>query len=340
MILIDAVFVNNGGGKILLDQLIEEIKLRNINAQFLLDNRLINTYNHSDFKIPPIFLKANLYARYSFYKNLSESINVVFCFGNIPPPIRLNVHSYTYLHNVLYLESKSYLNFKNKISFILKKIYFNFKIANTTFWIVQTNEVKLQLALKKKILKEIIHVIPFFKTNKIKNSLFNNKNNLITYLYVSSGENYKNHLRLFYAFEQFSINKNVKLIVTITNNYKNLLKKISELQIKNIPIENIGFIDSKQLQIVYQKSNYFIFPSLFESFGLGLIEATNANLAVIASNREYVFEVIEPSSVFDPLNVFSIFSVLENSYNEMLPKSILKIENKIDNLLEILQSYI
>ena len=87
--------------------------------------------------------------------------------------------------------------------------------------------------------------------------------------------------------------KNVQLIVTLPIFYKSLLKIINRLKKKNIKIINVGFINKLELDKIYSKSDIFIFPSLFESFGLGLIEAVNAKLDVISSNYEYVFDVID-----------------------------------------------
>jgi glycosyltransferase involved in cell wall biosynthesis len=82
-----------------------------------------------------------------------------------------------------------------------------------------------------------------------------------------------------------------------------------------------------------------IFPSLFESFGLGLVEAVQYKLPVISSNLDYVFEVIEPSLIFDPFDVQSISNALEYSITLNLKPSIIKIENKLNNLLEIFKNH-
>ncbi len=45
MILIDAIYINNGGGKILLDYLIEELEKKDIEVHYLLDRRIKKGYN-------------------------------------------------------------------------------------------------------------------------------------------------------------------------------------------------------------------------------------------------------------------------------------------------------
>ena len=49
-----------------------------------------------------------------------------------------------------------------------------------------------------------------------------------------------------------------------------------------------------------------IHPSVFESFGLVLIEARQAGLDVIAPETDYVRDVVKPIETFDPLSQKSI----------------------------------
>ena len=51
---------------------------------------------------------------------------------------------------------------------------------------------------------------------------------------------------------------------------------------------------------IYKISDFLIFPSLNESLGLPLIEASLHKLPIIASNLDYVYEVCEPNLTFDP----------------------------------------
>ena len=49
-----------------------------------------------------------------------------------------------------------------------------------------------------------------------------------------------------------------------------------------------------------------IYPSLFESFGLPLVEAQSFGLPVLAAERDYVRDVITPAESFDPESAVSI----------------------------------
>jgi len=343
MILIDCLYVNNGGGKVLLDLLVENINSSSLNVQFLFDKRVMYKDLPKKFKNNPVFLTPVIKERLRFYKKNRNLYSLVFCFGNVPPPIKLSVPTYTYLHNVLYLEKIAYENPLITIRNFLKKLYIRLHAKNTQFWIVQTELLKQKLSLKWGIPTFSILTIPFFSTNFIdclsRPSDKALSNHSLIFLYVSNGYKHKNHLRLFSAFERFSIiNRNAILQVTVSDEFEDLHAKITELNSRGVSIINLGILNKNELQRIYSRADIVLFPSLFESFGLGLIEAVQFGLPVIAANRDYVFEVIEPSAVFDPLSVISIAEALEKCNHKMLSPSILKVNNKISEILQIFKS--
>ena len=77
-----------------------------------------------------------------------------------------------------------------------------------------------------------------------------------------------------------------------------------------------------------------IYPSLNESFGLPLIEATLNGCKVIASDCRFVKEVMKPSLVFNPLNENDIAQKIFFSLNQNLKFSKLIINNKISTFVK------
>ena len=95
MILLDAMYINNSGGKILLDYLIEQLEIRNCSVYYLLDDRIKG--NHSEImKNRVTYLKASIIKRHIFYRENKELFSKVLCFGNLPPFSRLNIEVYTF----------------------------------------------------------------------------------------------------------------------------------------------------------------------------------------------------------------------------------------------------
>ena len=69
---------------------------------------------------------------------------------------------------------------------------------------------------------------------------------------------------------------------------------------------NLGKVPSADIPALYKSSSALIFPSKVESFGLPLIEATQMGLPVLASELDYVRDVIEPVETFNPESPVSI----------------------------------
>src|SRR5690606_25097053 len=109
--------------------------------------------------------------------------------------------------------------------------------------------------------------------------------------------------------------------------------KISE----GYPIENLGFIHREDLYQHYQASEYLIFPSLAESYGLGIIEAIENGCKVIGADLPYMHEICQPSLVFNPEDMESIYeSFCKAITTQNLPESIAKTHNHINELLHLL----
>ena len=127
--------------------------------------------------------------------------------------------------------------------------------------------------------------------------------------------------------------------MTISDSYffnKNIFKKNKN---KNLIIKNYNGLDESGLRNLYSKSQFLIFPSVIESFGLPLIESIEFNCKILASNLPYVEEIVSPSLVFDPFSISSISDsidyVLENNN---IMKSEMIIRNKIDKFIELIKS--
>lgn len=335
MILIDAIHINNGGGKVLLDYLIKELEKTNKQVFYLLDKRIENQVQKIKATNKILFLPASFVKRYIFYKNNKNTFSNVLCFGNLPPNVRLNAKVYTYFHQLLFLKTAGNLSKKQKFLYWLKtKILYHLK-SNTDYWLVQTDLVKKQFSEKYKEKLEKIILVPFYEELPIVENYQREKS---TYVYVSNAPPHKNHKLLIEAFEKFYIKNGVgKLMLTVNEEFKDVYDLILEKQEQNIPIINYGYVCRDNLSKIYQKSEYMIFPSLTESFGLPLIESIEKGCKVIASDLPYTYAVCCPSITFDPLNLDSIINALSLSLLNNNESSRTKVENNIKKLLELLK---
>ncbi|MEK9196114.1 MAG: glycosyltransferase family 1 protein [Patescibacteria group bacterium] len=87
--------------------------------------------------------------------------------------------------------------------------------------------------------------------------------------------------------------------------YKKVKQYVREKGIKNIEIT--GFVTDAELHWLYQNTEFFVYPSLSEGFGIPPLEAMANNCAVAVSNRSCIPEVCgDAVEYFNPDNKESI----------------------------------
>ena len=329
MILIDAIYINQGGGKVLLDLLINALIKKKIDVYFLLDERVKDDYLFLGKNVT--FINSSLLKRFYFYFKNKKQFNSVFTFGNFPPPIKLKCTVYCYFQNLLLIES----NFVS-VHLFVKRVFFKYLFFNTHHWFVQSNVVKKKLSKLSKLSTQI-HVFPFYKQINKNISIKKINNSSIKYIYVSSAENYKNHLNLLIAFEKYN-NRYPKssLTLTVSNKYLKIIKLIEQLKLRKINIINLGLKKNDEIIKKYLESDVMIFPSKKESFGLGLIEAAQLNMPVISSDLDYVYEVIQPSNVFDPYDSNSIYNCMCDHHNFIDKPAKINTSNKLNEMISFI----
>lgn len=334
MILVDALHINNGGGKVLLDYLIESFESTELKVSYLLDDRVIDDIHKIKSTNEVVFMNATFINRLLFYRTNLKKFKKIFCFGNIPPIFDTGIKTYTYFHNPMYLNvPRDFSNFQ-KIIYKFKSLILKKCSKNTFKFIVQSEFIKKELALKYQLNESKILVLPFYpplpttsKVERIKNS----------FLYVSNGTPNKNHEKLINAFCKFyDTYKLGKLTLTISPVFIKVHNYIEEKKIMGYPITNIGFVNRNELKINYLNSEYLIFPSLAESFGLGIVEAIENGCKVIGANLPYLYEVCKPSLVFDPLLEEDIMDAMKIACFTNLDNSERLIKNDIKEIIRLI----
>lgn len=75
----------------------------------------------------------------------------------------------------------------------------------------------------------------------------------------------------------------------------------------------LGWVDNSTLASLYRHSSVVFFPSLYEGFGLPVLEAMALGAPVLSSNRGSLPEVTFPLGLFDPLDTDGAASLLSKS---------------------------
>lgn len=335
MLLIDGVYINNGGGLVLLRYLVDFFEKKEVDVFYLLDSRVKNNFfdiNENKKK----FISNSIFERHFFYKKNKEKFNLVICFGNLPPTIRLKAKVLVYFHQKLFLEIPRDFSIKDKLIFLFKQNILNLIKNNADIWLVQSENVKLEFS--KKYLSgraEKIAKLPFYP--ELNFSCYNMNRAKNSFLYVSNSSPHKNYYRLIESFclAYDEVHKG-SLTVTVPDTDLNLCAFIQKEIDLGYPIKNVGFIDREKLTELYLGHEYFIFPSLAESFGLGLAEAIDGGCKIIASDLKYTYEVCKPSLVFDPFDIESIKDAIVTAIQNELPYTKKLINNDISKIMQLL----
>lgn len=124
----------------------------------------------------------------------------------------------------------------------------------------------------------------------------------------------KNTERVLEAFKIFNsiVEYKYQLVITSIGEKElrttNILEKIKELNLeKNVIIT--GYISDDDLVLLYNGSFIFLFPSIWEGFGLQVLEAFACGVPVITSESTSLVEVAEGSAFF--VNPFSVDDIVQ-----------------------------
>ncbi len=354
---IHATNVHQGGGKALLNGLIRSDVSRE-GRMLLLDSRMALAIQDSEVGnikwVYPSVLQRFL-AECWLARHVREE-DTILCFGNLPPLFKLAGHVIVFVQNKYLLESVCLADFswKTKLRLSIERLWFRLKASNVNQFVVQTPSMKsaLESLLDGKIIKHIrdakhesgiqsVQVLPFTNTTE------GYQRKLVTlpdesvkdfdFLYVASGEPHKNHRRLIEAWCLLAEDGRFpSLCVTLDKtHFHELCEWIDGMGVRyGLNLWNVGVLPHDQVQQLYRRAGALIYPSTFESFGLPLIEARQAGLPVLASEMDYVRDVLDPEQTFDPNSSTSIARAIKRFIGVVEPP--LPLQNATEFLSHVL----
>lgn len=131
------------------------------------------------------------------------------------------------------------------------------------------------------------------------------------FLAVSSPNLHKNFERLVEAFLKFrNASGSRSRLLIIGDQAKSFSQQASRTDLPGI-VEYVGRVDDARLVKLYQEARAFVFPSLYEGFGIPPVEAQQCGCPVISSTAASLPEVLGDSvEYFDPYATDSIVQAL------------------------------
>jgi len=139
-------------------------------------------------------------------------------------------------------------------------------------------------------------------------------------LYTGVWRYHKNLPRLIEAFAILK-KKNIDISLVITGKpdpeYPETKEKVKELGLTDDVIFT-GLVNEEELVHLYNAANIYVFPSLYEGFGLPPLEAMKCGTPVVASNTSSIPEICGEGNAifFDPYRVEDIADKIEKVYKD------------------------
>lgn len=192
--------------------------------------------------------------------------------------------------------------FHIKKSTIIHKIFLK-KILRKADLIVTASRNTKKDILKYSQTKAKISIIPLGIDHLRKSKGLNQHANKPYLLYLGTIEPRKNLEMLIDVFEKLKNNHQIphKLIIAGKIGWK--AKKIIKKLKKDKNIILTGYLTEKQKTNIYKNADIFIYPSLYEGFGLPPLEAMSYGIPVICSNNSSLKEIFGNNALlFDAKN--------------------------------------
>lgn len=137
-------------------------------------------------------------------------------------------------------------------------------------------------------------------------------------LYVGNAYPHKNLERLCLAFEEIGKKQADLGLVLVGGNdffYERLKKYVRDRKIGKVVFS--GHVPDQELDIIYENAQLYVFPSLYEGFGLPPLEALSKGIPVVSSGRTSMPEVLGSAAVyFDPENTKSMVEAIRKILND------------------------
>jgi glycosyltransferase involved in cell wall biosynthesis len=236
---------------------------------------------------------------------LCRSGDILLCFGNLPPLFRNSARVFVYLQNRYLIRPRPLagLPWSARLRLRIERLWLRYWLRDATL-LAQTETV-LQEA--REYLERDARMLPFFP-GEMQLSPPDRQAACYDYLYVASGEPHKNHRRLLQAWILLAHRGfRPSLCLTLDTRrdaalcaWVEQMARRHDLRVANTPLP------PGQISRLYAQSGALIYPSLFESFGLPLLEARQAGMPIVAAERDYVRDVVAPLVSFDPESALSI----------------------------------
>jgi glycosyltransferase involved in cell wall biosynthesis len=312
--------VHQGGGRTLLLPLLNALKDDN-DVWFILDRRMhlpdaIQLQGRVSKVQPTVF------SRLAFewkLKSLLPSDARLLGFGNLPPLFAHQGEQTVFVQNKYLIDPApplKHMSLPVRLRLAFERWWLRTRGQYIQHFVVQTP------TMRKTLLQSFdapVEVLPFMAEPAAPmNAEGARVIKRYDFLYVATGESHKGHRPLIEAWILLAERASFPtLALTLSRRrFPGLCAWVQEQSRRHgLKVSLLDECAHTDMPDLYAATRALIYPSVYESFGLPLLEAAMAGLPVIAADIDYVWDVINPTAVFDPYSAESIAeSVMDFSY--------------------------
>jgi len=323
---IDGLFYKGAGIGRYYESLTKELAKRDIKIYTCVPKSLRDSFE-KDFAVvsknlEPIFVDYQKFSIKGFLtqseilRKLERNIDIFF-YPHVNLPLYVPKNIVTTIHDII-----PFTEFwdRSTIKKYVFKFYLERALKKSTRIVVISKTVTQELVEKFNINSSKIKVIYVFIDDKFKQN-FEIEKPIIQkdyILFVGNRKKHKNLKNLILAYNKIKDIAGVKLVIAGSKekDKDEVDELILSLNLKDYVIELISPPD-KVIINLYQHAKLFVFPSLFEGFGLPPLEALSLGCPVIASNIPVLKEILgEEIACFNPYDIEDMAKKLLNAIND------------------------
>ena len=204
----------------------------------------------------------------------------------------------------------------NSVKKLAYKIFFNFFLKKADIIIVVSKAIKTEIYsyfsdLKVRVIYNTINLKLFRQISKKDLNVVKKKYKLPSKFLISVGhqETRKNYLRLIRAIKILNEDRqkiNLIIVGQRANETYNIKKLIDKLNLSS-RIKIFENLNDHELRCFYKLSNLFVFPSIYEGFGIPILESMASDIPIVLSDTEIFKEItLNKYIYFDPYDPLSI----------------------------------
>jgi glycosyltransferase involved in cell wall biosynthesis len=148
-------------------------------------------------------------------------------------------------------------------------------------------------------------------------------------LSVTSALPHKNTQRLINAWAKVKVRLREPFVLVIAGRYRKELVLPSSLSPDDVVMT--GYVPDEKLEVLYRNASVFAFPSLYEGFGIPVLEAMQAGVPVACSSAGSLPEIVGDAAVlFNPLSEDEMAGAILNIIEDQLIRGRLVRAGKVN----------